>query len=145
MKKIILSTLLGMGLFALPMAAQEPSTDKAAGEFDKSGKRIVKGAKKSGTAMKHGEVVASGKEAGKATGTAVKHAAKGTAEGARVVGDKTEDVADKSGRATVKGAKKVGDKAEDVWDKTSRETVKGAKKTGRVVKDALDGHDEKQK
>jgi len=102
--------------------AQEPSTDKAAGEYDKSGKRMKQGAKDAGTAMKHGEVTASGKEIGKATGTGVKHAAKGTAEGAKVVGDKTEDVLDKS----------------------ARETKKGAKKAGHTVKDALDGHDEQK-
>lgn len=122
MKKLVLSGILGFALVALPLMAQEPSTDKAAAEYDKSGKRMKKGAKEAGTAMKHGEVVASGKEIGKGTGSAVKHAAKGTAEGARVVGDKTEDVAEKG----------------------AHETKKGAKKVGRTVKDALDGHDEQK-
>src|SRR4051812_9822619 len=122
MKKFIVSSILGLSLAALPVLAQQPSTDKAADEYDKSGKKMKKGAKEAGTAMKHGEVVASGKEIGKATGSSAKHAAKGTVEGAKVVGDKTEDVVEKG----------------------AHETKKGAKKVGGAVKDSMDGKDEQK-
>jgi hypothetical protein len=122
MKKLILSALMTASLAILPVAAQEPNPEKAKDHYEKAGDKVGKGAKRSGTAIKHGEVTASGKELGKGVGSGAKHAAKGTAEGARVAADRTEDVAE----AGVKATKKA------------------AKKTTRVVKDAFDGKDEKQ-
>ncbi|HEX5735026.1 MAG TPA: hypothetical protein VF131_19505 [Blastocatellia bacterium] len=63
------------------------------------------------------------------------------------VGDKTEDVADKTVdtskkvvKGTKAGAKEVGDKAEDVGDavgKTAKKVGKGAKNVGKKVKDKV--------
>jgi hypothetical protein len=63
------------------------------------------------------------------------------------VGDKTEDVADKTVdtskkvvKGTKEGAKEVGDKAEDVGDavgKTVKKVGKGAKSVGKKVKDKV--------
>jgi hypothetical protein len=63
------------------------------------------------------------------------------------IGDKTEDVADKTVdtskkvvKGTKEGAKEVGDKAEDVGDavgKTAKKVGKGAKNVGKKVKDKV--------
>src|SRR3954454_14966124 len=110
MKKLVLSSILGLSLLALPMVAQTPADheDKAAGEYKKSGTKLKSKSKEAGHELKEGEVAASGKDIGKGTGSAAKHAAKGTAEGAKAVGEGTKEVAEKAGDETAKGAKKVG-------------------------------------
>src|SRR4051812_35767591 len=108
MKKVVVSSILGLSLLALPMVAQTDHDDKAAAEMKKSGTKMKSKSKEAGHELKEGEVAAAGKDIGKGTGSAAKHAAKGTAEGAKAVGEGTKDVAEKAGDETAKGAKKVG-------------------------------------